>query len=297
MSERTIATLSTLLNGLTIRSVECVLHFNRPAPIRPLATATIRGLAGHLLTSTHPGLVGRWFKRGHQAHHLPSAEKEEKECTRAVGFQPSHLPPAYLFETRTHEFTHRDSLPFNIRTWDPPGELLPAFADAFKQAPGRSFGESGAKIENVSFGRIECWKFDPPNFPIPQAALEFVTPVRLKASGRWLGKDDLALGHITEAAVRRLGVLSSHYGNGSELDAPSFLAAASKVRETSRALRWISPWRRSSSQGTDIELSGLIGQVQFAELPQILVALLTAIAPFHIGHKTAEGCGHLRLVG
>jgi CRISPR-associated endoribonuclease Cas6 len=275
MSDRTTATLSTLMSGLTIRGVECVLHFSRPAPVRPLATATIRGLAGHLLTSTHPACVGRWFKPGHQ----------------------NHLPSAYLFEALTHEFALSDCLAISIRTWDPPEELLPAFVDALKQARGYPFGESGASIEGVSFGQIEGLKFEQTHRGIPQAMLEFLTPVRLKASGRWLGKEDITVGHLMEAAVRRLDVLSGHYGNGSTLDAPALLASASKVRETARALRWISPWRRSSSQGTDIELSGLIGQVQFTGIPGELVDLLNAVALFHIGHKTAEGCGQFRLVG
>ena len=283
------------MSGLKIRSVACVLHFDRPVPVRPLASATIRGLTGHLLTSTHPALVGRWFKRGHQGPLSAAPQEDGKE--RPVGFKPSHLPPAYLFEPLLHEFAISKSFPFNIRTWDPEGELLPAFLDALKRAGDSPFGETGARVERVSFSQAEVWRFEEAHQPRQSAVIEFLTPIRLKASGRWLGKYDVTLGHLAEAAIRRLDFLSFHYGNTSTLDSSVFISAASKVRETMRSLRWISPRRRSSSQGIDIELSGLVGRIQFVVIPGILVDLLNAVAPLHIGHKTAEGCGHFGLVG
>jgi len=94
------------------------------------------------------------------------------------------------------------------------------------KARHRPFGESGASIESVSFGQIEGWEFEQNYRSIPQATLEFLTPVRLRASGcRWLGKEDVTLGHLTEAAVRRLEVLSFHYGNRSTLDTAALLAS------------------------------------------------------------------------
>lgn len=296
ISERISVNLSVLVGGLKIRSAECVLYFDQRAPLRPLATATIRGLAGHLLTATQPDLVGRWFKRGHQAQ-LSADRETEESCGKSVGFKPSHLPPAYLFEALRHEFAFSESLPFCIRTWDQEGELLPAFLNALKLAGDRPFGETGVKIRSASFSQIERWEFEESRQSIRPAAVEFLTPVRLKASGRWLGKFDVTLGHLVEAAIRRLDLLSVHYGNKSALSVPAFISAASKVRETARSLDWVSPRRRSSSQGIDIELSGLVGEIRFAEIPGMLVDLLNAAALFHIGHKTAEGCGQFRLIG
>ena len=263
------------MSGLTIRCVECKLHFNQPAPIRPLATATLRGLAGDLLKSNHPEFVLRWFKPGDH----------------------NHLPPAYLFEAIIHEFTSGESLPFKIRTWDPHGELLPAFRDSFTHSRDRPFGESGAKVAKVVLGEIEPWSFEQRYRSNPRTRLEFLTPVRLKASGRFLDDEEITLGHVVEAAVRRLDDLSDHYGNRTKLDKPPLLAAASKVRETSRSLRSIRAWRLSSTQGTYIDLSGVTGQIRFVDLPGVLVDVLSAATVFHIGHSTAEGCGEFRLSG
>ncbi|HOC01311.1 MAG TPA: CRISPR system precrRNA processing endoribonuclease RAMP protein Cas6 [Verrucomicrobiota bacterium] len=268
------------MSGLKLRSVECALRvnrtlrFNRVAPVSPLVSATVRGLAGTLLTSLHPEFTRRWFKPG----------------------QGNHRPAAFLIETLAHQVVASDLFPFRIRTWDPVGDLLPALVEALKQAPGRPFGDGGARVESVLFGEIQEGLADGENICcLRQPTIEFLTPLRLKASCRFLDEREVTLGHLTEAAVRRLNRLSLDYGNRSTLAETPLLAASAKVRETTRSLCWERVWRHSSSQNTYIDLSGVAGRITFAELPTLLTELLRAASVVHIGHKTAEGCGQFRL--
>jgi len=303
MAAQTTATLSKLLHGLQVRSVECVLHFDRPTPIRPLATATVRGLAGHLLKFAHRAVVRRFFKPSHQGRALLAAN-EGQDFGALAGYKPSHIPPAYLFEAVTQKPSCSDSLRVIIRTWDSDGELISAFREVLCHARGRPFGgfdrnmgREPSKVERVAFFEIPDPRCTGDHCSLHPAVIEFLTPLRLKVSQRFLREEEVTLGHLTEAAVRRLNQLSAVYGDKTELDETPFQVAASKVREISRSLCWIKQWGFSSTQETEINLSGPIGQIRFAELPGVLADLLNAAALFHIGHKTAEGCGQLRLLG
>ena len=262
-----------LIAGISVNAIAGCLHFDRPTLVRRLATATLRGRAGHGLRDLAPHMVSQWFKPG-QGHHIP---------------------PACLFQSLHGHAGVDGQFPFRIVTWDPPGELLPASVAALRHSEGKPFGESGTLIERVEFGeamRLEC-----SGAPRAVAACEIhlVTPLQVSAGSAWADASCFTLGHLVKAMVNRLNALSLYYGNGQQMDAMPFLADAAMVREVARQLDWVSPRRYSSPQDTSIAMSGVVGVLSVQGLSSLLADLLGAAAIFHLGRHTAEGCGYVLL--
>jgi len=266
--------LNTIVRQLCVRTISGTVIMDGMAPIRHLATATLRGLAGHLLTETDPDLTRRFFKPG----------------------QGNHSPAAYLFQPLFDRAGTGRGFPFRLVCWDREGEFLPALANALRAASGRPFGESGARVAGIEIGPEEELRFSGEENPPEELRIVIHTPIKLKAGGRWVGSEELTLGHLVLAAVRRLNALSEHYGSGEQLQEGFFLARASLARETGRNLRLVTPRRRSSSQGTYISLSGIVGWLKYRGITPVISNLLNTASVFHIGRHTVEGCGHVLLM-
>ncbi len=266
--------LPEVLAGLSVQLAECVLRLDRPTALRPLATTTIRGLAGHALAAEQPRLVRPCFKPG----------------------QHSHLPPACLFQPVLHQPSTGDQLPFRLIAWDPDGRFLPGQLAALERARGRPFGEGGSRVAGFHLAGLEKLEFcglDPAPAPV---RLAFLTPVALKHRKAWVDASTITLAHLCLAMARRLNALSQCYGNGLQLDPAAFLAQAALTRGQPPQLRWVSPCRRSSTQDSDLSLAGLVGWMDFPPLPGPLLNLLALAAVFHLGYHTAVGAGLLQAV-
>jgi hypothetical protein len=265
--------LLELLAGLNIRAVEGVAFLDREAPVRHLASATMRGLAGHALRRHSPEMIDRWFKPG------------------AGG----DTPPAYVVQPLNRRATSTNHFPFRILTWDPPGELLPSFCRGIGASVGAPFGEGGARLVHVEWDDVQRLEFTGELRSEPTQRILLHTPFRYKIGERWADERTLTLETLVRATATRLNLLGRAYGNDVYLHARPFIDAAAGTRETSRRLRMVHPRRRSSTQLRDIELSGIVGEIVCGELPTPIMNLLFTAGVFHIGKHTAEGCGHLLL--
>jgi hypothetical protein len=123
-----------------------------------------------------------------------------------------------------------------------------------------------------------------------------LTPVRLKSDTGWIGEDELSLVQLVQASIRRLNLLSDCYGNRRSLSSYPWIEFAVGLPEIRRALQWDRSRRRSTSQGADLALSGVVGEIHLAALPHPILELLSAATLFHVGQKTVEGCGCFRLI-
>lgn len=269
--------IEELISALNILSVQGVVSFDRPAPVRRLPTAALRGLSGHLLTARNPSLTGKYFKPG----------------------QGNDIPPAYLFQALSEREKVDRGFSFRIVTWDRGGELLPALMEGLGSSAGCSFAETGARVSGVEFGPMERLCFSGvEDTGLPQKVV-LRTPVRIKRKKRngkfdgWVGVEELTLGHIVKAAANRLNTLSKFYGGGVQIDPIPFMAEASMSIESSRNLKWVSAHRRSSSQSRRIELSGIVGIMNYPRLSPGLLNLLSTVSTFHIGRHTPVGCGYV----
>lgn len=264
--------LQDLFSGLRVRAVEGVVRLDRPAPVRHLATATLRGLVGHLLCESDAALVGRWFKPGHD----------------------NNQPAAFLFQPLHRHAATDTGFPFRLVTWDPPGEMLPALCRALARAGGWPFGGSGATVAGIDMDGENVLEFEGCG-SMDHATLELRTPHLLKHRGGWVQAEALTVGHLAEAMVRRLNRLSSFYGNGAQLEEMEYEAQAAMVYHASSDLTWVAPRRWSSTHGDGVTLSGIVGTAQVENLPANLASLLSAGEILHMGKHTTEGCGWLQI--
>lgn len=261
--------LEDLLAGLHPVMVRCQLSFDRPTPLRPLATATARGLLGNALSAMNPAAVGSTFKPGHQ----------------------NHLPPPFLLQPlhpREHTAT---TLEFNLVAWDAAGAAAAVLLAAFNRTQNHPFGESGSRIQSFEADPVSHLAFDAAELPADPARISLLTPLAIKHNKAWIGEHTLTLGHLVGAAARRLNQISLLHGNGGQLDIPALQAIASLQRESRRSLRWVSPRRRSTSQGENLSLSGIVGFLEFDILPPVIMQLLASLQVYHVGYHTVVGCG------
>jgi len=264
--------LAELMDGLHLRMADGIVTFDRPAAVRHLATAALRGAAGYCLAARRPDLLQRCFKPG----------------------QGGSRPPAGLFQPLHDRATTADGFAFRIVTWDPEGDFLPGLAEALcADAPGRPFGDNGARIAAVEIGPIQGLVYDHDGAAGTAWCLRLRTPLCLERLGKPVDADALTLGLIVQATAWRLNLLSEHYGNRSQLDAPAWMAEASLARERRRDLQFVEPKRWSSSQKRGVSLAGVVGEVVVTGLTAEVVALLSTGGVVHVGKHTGEGCGHV----
>ena len=265
--------LMEVLAGFNIQALEGVAFLDREAPVRHLASATLRGLAGHALRRHAPEMVDRWFKPG-AGNDKPSA----------YVFQPLNI--------RAQSTTH---FPFRIITWDPPMELLPALHASLSRAVGEPFGERGASVVHFEWNDLQRLEFSGEVRAQPNQRILLHTPFRYKIKDRWVDEISLDLETLVRTTASRLNSLSRAYGRDVYLHARPFIDLCVEAKEESRSLRMVQPRRRSSTQMQNIELSGLVGKLRYAGLEEPLMNLLFTAGVFHIGKHTVEGCGHVLL--
>jgi hypothetical protein len=255
--------------------VKGALVLDRPIPIRNMASATMRGLAGRLLVQYSPDVAAKWFKPG----------------------QDGDRPPAYVFQPVLNRAMEADCCPFRIVSWDPEGLFIPAVKAALSRSHGLPFGEGSARVIGVEWGETCGLAFEGIHNPPPVQRVVLRTPLRLRRGNRWVSEDTLTLGDLVFGLTNRLNRLSLEYGSGLQLDPEPFLAQAAQAVEVERELRFVKSARRSSTQQRDIDLSGLVGHLSFRSLEAGLSSLLSAGTLIHLGKHTAEGCGAIRLEG
>lgn len=286
MPTRSTVDVAKVLAQLTVKSVECQFLFDREAFILPTeACACARGISGHLLTARSPELTRNFFKPG----------------------QGGNTPAAFIIQPVTFERGGMDAFRFRVFCWERSGKFLAALIDALKSSPGCSWGGTEAHITDFQCSPPENLVFEGTGLTVP-ARLRLLTPLAIKAhvrdnrpprsdgkprSGRRvLAPVEINLGRICQALVARINNLNSHFGNGGNLDAQPFLAEAALIREYDRNLQKIHARRYSSAQNTSIHLGGVAGWLDLGpRLSPRLHDLLALGSVFHLGHRTADGCG------
>lgn len=257
--------------GLSLRVFDAELWLDRVCPVRRLATATIRGLAGHALIHRNPELFDAAFKPDH------------------------NKPPAYLFQPVYLQEMEADAIPFRLITWDTSGELGEGVLNALSKASGRPFGESGAEVTTCLHRATHHLQFSGSGYE-PELDIVFLTPLQLRMQKKLLTPETLSLGSILLAAARRLNLLSAHYGNGTQISPEYFQQLANGVRISHRRFSWKDPKRRSCTQSRVISLGGIVGSFRLHEPPPACLDLLATSEILHMGRHTAEGCGMIKIL-
>lgn len=280
--------MKSLLTSFDIRTARCTLHLDREISILPVGScACARGVAGHLLTAQAPEMTKQFFKPG----------------------QGGNAPAAFVLRPDSFSTGRGQSFSFMVFSWEPGGAFLDALLDAWAAARGRPWGETGARITGFETSGPERLVFEgiAENISDP-LRLHLLTPLsikthvrdrpagpdgRVRSRRRVLRSDEITLGRIVQALVARVNNIGAHFGGGVSLDPEPLLAKAALVRENGRNLRMTKARRHSSSQKKDIHLDGVTGWIDLDPVPPQLHDLLALGAVFHLGHRTADGCGCL----
>jgi hypothetical protein len=258
-----------LTDGLNLLAVEGVMHLDRPAPIRRMATTTLRGLAGNALLKSAPTMFRAYFKPDSGGNTPP-----------AYAFQPLHSTQATAL-----------SFPFRLVTWDPHGLLQGAMMRTLDATIGWAIGTSGARVASLDWSEPTRLRFV--GLGMDQCRIVLHTPLALKIGSRFINEHELGLEHLIHGAVNRINLLSTLYGNRIQLDEKPFIEAAAGALVTGRRLRLVDPVRYSSTQDNPIYLGGLVGWLDVEGIAPSVGDLLCAASAINIGRHHAEGCGHL----
>ncbi len=265
------ANLTHLSSALRLHAVEGIIYLDRPMWVRRLVSSTVRGVAGHCLRDTAPDICDRFFK--------------------PMG--PQSQPSACLFQNLEQAAYDGEIIRFRVVSWDPDLELIPALQAAMEAGRGRPFGGQGACMQYVEWDETCRLAFDGYGGDTDDMRMILATPVHLRIAKKTVSEHDMNLGRIVQACVMRLNALSTAYGNGTQLDSEPYLAEAALGTEKRRRLRYITPRRHSSTQDQSINLAGVLGTLDLAEVHYAITDLLFTANLLHIGRHTSEGCGRV----
>lgn len=138
--------------------------------------------------------------------------------------------------------------------------------------------------------------------PVPacpgRAVLEISTPLRLKENGSLVAPTTFAARHLLSSLVRRISMLMYfHTGEQLSADFRALKVASQGVEIIDRDLRWLDLTRKSSRQGTLMQMGGIVGSLEIdlgeakALWPYLWIGQFT-----QAGKGTTMGLGHYRII-
>ena len=257
---------------LNVKTFNVLVTFNRPTPVRMLATTTFRGLLGHVLAEQSPELIAKIFKPGFN----------------------SDTPAPYSLAPENNQHSPANHLNFKLITFDPDGTAIETFDQIIHFCEGKHFGTSGSIIKSceMSPGR---WFENVIYNPIPQKiSINFNSPVSFKYNGKKVTGENFTLPLLIYAIYNTITRLCKYYSiNGQKPSLPKWPDVLGNSYVQKNNLEWISPKRYSSSQETTLNLSGLVGNIIIPNPTEQLLQILNFAALTGIGKNTVHGCGRI----
>lgn len=122
-------------------------------------------------------------------------------------------------------------------------------------------------------------------------ALALRSPARVVHQGK-LARS-LPLHVVVRSLLRRVSAIADFHGALSlDADFAGLVRAAETVVTVQESLSWTDQHRRSARQGREHALGGVVGHVEYADVPPALASLLAVGTLTHLGKGTAFGLGH-----
>jgi len=127
--------------------------------------------------------------------------------------------------------------------------------------------------------------------------VKFITPLRLRKSGRYIGEFDAKF--LLESTARRLEALSLLYAGGKRLGRDMWLALSdlfSKAPEPAAlGTTWKEYSRYSNRQHRKVPMGGVVGWACYENPPEWFIRWLRAASVIHVGKGTAMGLGRIEM--
>ncbi len=134
--------------------------------------------------------------------------------------------------------------------------------------------------------------------PVCPAAvrIRFVTPLRIRRDGRYVGPGHLNFPLFFTNLIRRISLLCHFFGQDIQTDFPSLLRAAERIETTASDVDWLDLPRYSTKQRTSMRLGGIVGvmDVDGHELAPFWPSLWFGQWT-HVGKACSMGFGRYRL--
>jgi hypothetical protein len=268
-----------------------VLTARDPIRLPEYAGSAWRGLLGHGLRRTacvtgQPTCGGCLLRRSCAYSTLFEAPATPRQSSYSA---PPHPFVLDIDPMAPREYAPGAPLTVNIHLIGAAIAQAPYFVHAFAQAGQFGFGRARARFGLNSVGyethtgqgdwveifharegvyhHPETAPLVPP--PSPRSIrLRFVTPVRIKRDGHFLGARELTATDLVQALYRRLRSLARQYGETPE-DAESFDLHAARLWAVDlewqpQDLRWHEWTRYSSRQDSLMQFGGLVGAVRLS---------------------------------
>ncbi|GEM_PF-2161443 len=257
---------------INIRIADVNVEFDRPTPIRMLATTTFRGVLGYAVADLSPKAVSKFFKPGFN----------------------SNVPAPYALAPLDNPPSPSEYLKMKMVTFDPEGEVIAAFDNAAEYCVGRKFGLSGSKIKSCTFSPGFWYETVIPS-PLPhKISINFVSPVSFKYNGKKVDSKNITLPLIIYSIYNTISTLCRHYAvNDQKPSLPKWPDVLGNSFVQKNNLTWVNPKRYSSSQETTLNISGMVGNIIVPNPTTTLLRLLNIAALTGIGKNTVHGCGRI----
>ncbi len=135
---------------------------------------------------------------------------------------------------------------------------------------------------------------DPPDQPVTDLTVKFITPLRLKQHNRF--QDDLPFDLLIRAALRRISILENAHGRGEpNLDYSGLVRRAAEISSRHNTLQWQELTRYSNRQKTSMQLGGMLGEITYQGSLTEFLPLLQYCEKVHLGKQTSFGLGRMKL--
>ena len=224
---------------LNIRIADVFVEFDRPTPVRMLATTTFRGMLGHVLAEHYPELVSKIFKPGFA----------------------SDIPAPYALAPEKNPKSPSNYFKFKLITFDPDGFTIETFDNLIHFCEGKHFGTSGSIIESCEMEPGTWFENTISEYIPKQISVNFVTPTSFKYKGKKVLPNIFSLPILIAAIYNTFKKLCKHYAYDNTFSFPHHEEILGHGYIIQNNLKWVSPRRYSSSQETTLNLSGLVGNI------------------------------------
>jgi hypothetical protein len=186
-------------------------------------------------------------------------------------------------------------------------DFIPYILYAWRQALDKGLGSRQVSATLIGYRREgeTAWHLPeepliPQNYgmsPVPenpgQITLHFVTPFRAQHQERLLPPEHLTFRTLFSMLQRRMGLLQAFHEPNAPYawDYREALQMAEAVQMRGWDLRWKDWQRYSSRQKSTMTLGGIVGHMQFTNIPDLLWPMLYLGQWTHVGKNASFGLG------
>lgn len=303
-------------------SYEFTIVFDSSALLPPFKGSTFRGAFGAALKRVTCAL--RWQDCDRCLLQDTCVYRRVFEAKAGSGSDPQTSTHPFVLEpppTSRSTFETGEAISCRLLLFGWANDTLPYFVYAVQQMGERGLGRrgdgrrgtfhlaavtsGGETVYDVSDGSLRppsslaelvLEPRGPSDSEIKEISLEIETPLRIKHENRLHA--DLPFHILVRAMLRRISVLSKHFGDGEPpLDYRGLVTRAADVHTVASSIRWLDWKRYSNRQDQAMLMGGIVGSATYGGRLGEFMPLLRYCEKVHVGKATTFGLGKITIAG